>query len=1736
MVKMVLTVLVLLIFLPSTGLKGQANDQELMILSRMRNLDTTYQAIRSMVMNYVSTYPDDSLNTVQRFAKKFGRWDFVWGARVDSNDRFDTWLSMNNTTFCNTEFCEQGGNWIQEGPLNHINASGYPSVIDQSGRVTEINARKDANGNITEIFIGTPGSGLWKGTNNGQGQYTWLNLTDASRLGISGITSIVLHPTNPNIIYASMGRDIDGGTNFTTGVIKSIDGGLTWQISLCNDEYYHLPFSKLLMHPSNPNILYAFGGKKAYRTNDGGTNWTVIFDYQLSYQNDARPWVSAPAASWPLGIVDAQFHPTNPQLIYLSTAGAWQANFFTHGSHVFCLRDPSNNSNNVSHLLVTPLVQSSLIPSLLSNGYQGAPHSVGYFEDFSIGVSPAHPNHIYLFAYLALVPGGPESIFKLEVDPVTGAVVTPGPHVNIVGASRPGLWAGFPNSSIALSPIDPNIGYSGSLSISPFIARRTTNLNASSSINFANINATSATGLTFHADCRKIFIVNATPGGAGDQLLIGTDGGINLATRTPSGSWDLKSLTGNMVLTQSYDVAVSQHDANVVQFGTLDNSTYVRDAGGQWYNVLAGDGGYNIIDWENRNVTYGEQNGTLRRINLPNAGGVPTNASVSNLNSGTGFAPYKLQQDYYSNSRLVYYKSQTANAGRLVSYNLTTAQNTVMASFPGQEVGCFEVVDKGDFYVSMRWGYSGTCQANGKKLYRQVAGVLENITCNLPALKWYEVMDIEVDPSNSSHIFVSMSGFQCTNGNMVGFNNNGAARVFESYDKGDTWQDISAGLPCYPALSMAYHDVYKILYVGTDVGVYYRNLRDIQGTFMCFGSGMPITPVNDLEINHICGRLYASTFGRGVWSSTLAPETFVQGSIQPLYSGLNTVRVFRGKSLYLGSSIQITQGKTLAIEGKLNMAQGKEVMIDYGAQLDVSGGRATGACGGTWEGFRVAGNALGITLNGTAVPHGRAMFTNAEVSRAKIAVQNYYNINFWPSRGGEVIALNSVFLNNERDWFIVNGNTLATTQISARNTSFEYNNQTPWANPSDRVYLNGVKNAVFNGCDFENLRNQAAPNVAGIYALGSSFSVGNFTLPNGVVRRSWFNRLHYGIRSTNTGSPTLTFKVNNSDFVRNLYGIHVVNTENFLVLNSNFSIGGYNYNQIFNTGLAIEGSNMFFVENNDFMGFGPSAFPYSFGTVISNTGGNTKKVFRCDFNNLFIANQAQGNNRATAPLNSGLLYSCSNHSGNDYDIYVAAQPQNVLNLGIQEHQRNSPTSNTAAYVIFSRNGNALSDFNNTVATMPAVKYYYSSSNTQTQPLDYSTGTVQLNAGSDNLSVCDPEEAFIQGPPVEFQAEKANHKAGLNTADAQLYTLEYLYASLIDGGNTQELVDGVNGGWNDDAWRMRNELLAKSPNLSLKTLREAAYSGVLPHALLMEVLLANPGVYKDDALLKDLLNDIPNPLPQALVDLLIGAQEPQTLRKQLENQINESSVLVDYHASMLAWIYLQDSIVQEDSVLYYVEKLQSPESAYNVALAKLQNQGLNAAMQYLNQVPELYDELGTNKGYMAEHLAMSQLLPILAQVMADSSGTMESIEASESLINQLAEGEYGTKSRVLAKVLQELAGGEQYDIQPVLPSNSSQYRQVQDPLQSLGEYFTRLNAYPLPAGDILNLDYELPPYTQEGYIVISDLSGKTLANIPLQTLPKGLGYWDTRSAGNGLYLCKVYADGRLLQVAKVTVMK
>ena len=126
------------------------------------------------------------------------------------------------------------------------------------------------------------------------------------------------------------------------------------------------------------------------------------------------------------------------------------------------------------------------------------------------------------------------------------------------------------------------------------------------------------------------------------------------------------------------------------------------------------------------------------------------------------------------------------------------------------------------------------------------------------------ITDIKIHPTQPNKIWVSFTaGYSATNANQ-------ARKLFYSEDGGTTWRNMTAGLPNVPIWSIAIQENSPIdaVYVGTGVGVFYKDVSKNQ--FAEFQGGMPRgVVVTDLKIHAASGKIFAGTYGRGIWSANL---------------------------------------------------------------------------------------------------------------------------------------------------------------------------------------------------------------------------------------------------------------------------------------------------------------------------------------------------------------------------------------------------------------------------------------------------------------------------------------------------------------------------------------------------------------------------------------------------------------------------------------------------------------------------------------------------------------------------------------------------------------------------------------------------------------------------------------------------------------------------------------------------
>lgn len=358
------------------------------------------------------------------------------------------------------------------------------------------------------------------------------------------------------------------------------------------------------------------------------------------------------------------------------------------------------------------------------------------------------------------------------------------------------------------------------------------------------IHGSSGTGYA-HADVHDLFFVGPSP-----VLLAGTDGGISsLWTPFTKTAWNQQ--WDGLTISQAYRIGKKRgfttSPASGWHFGSQDNGThFVNDNNNNGHRFSGGDG-FECFSRDNRwyaSVQYGKlyrfaNNSSVSRTTI-----TPTNYNGNN--NGPWLTPY----NFDPSDEQVMVVAYVGDVYRSVD----GGDNWNMIGAPSDFVGSANTDAE---HIAIAESNSDVIYvAFGSRLY-QTANLGVSWT-QLPTTFSNRVITyFSIDPNNADHLWVSV-GSTMRN-----------VKVFESTDGGNNWNNISEGLPNVSA-NCVIHDQQSTsggIYVGTDIGVYYRDNN--LGEWMYFSNGLPNAEVTELEIEQEAGTVVAGTYGRGLWESPL---------------------------------------------------------------------------------------------------------------------------------------------------------------------------------------------------------------------------------------------------------------------------------------------------------------------------------------------------------------------------------------------------------------------------------------------------------------------------------------------------------------------------------------------------------------------------------------------------------------------------------------------------------------------------------------------------------------------------------------------------------------------------------------------------------------------------------------------------------------------------------------------------
>jgi len=642
------------------------------------------------------------------------------------------------------------------------------------------------------------------------------------QIDMGRVSSIGFHPTDPNTYWV--------GAAFG-GLWKTTDGGQSY--TNLNDDLPHTAIADIIVDPSNPDrvfialsdiVWYGPSGIGIYESIDGGvtfnpTNLTFTLPQNIRiYEIDMNPNNSAEflvATSNGLYRTTDYFN-TNTRIL---NANIRAVKYHENSSNVYA------GGSSGQYYLSTDTGQSFSLK-----------------EDFGTGQVRIAVSNKSNSGHVALTNGTNLNVssdfgqsFNQSTLPESNCVVS---------------FANNSDSDLVIGNFECYKSSDGGASF-----QATTQWLGNNNLPF------------IHVDQRNIY----TNPLQADYVYYCNDGGI---FRYSIANNSFANLSSDLFITQYYDIAVSQTDANILGAGSQDNGNVTRNTNGQWqsYEPTA-DGMGQEIDFNNPdNRYYAIQNGALRKW----VNGVRTFISPPGENgNGAWETPFKLDPND-SNRLIIGYNSVYASDNQ--GMNWTNIGDNISPSADLEQIAI--------------------ATSNSNKIYASRFNIVyaknpatNDWTSNATPINQY-ISDLEVHPTNENTVYISYGGFS----------NNG--KVYRSTDGGSNWENISYNLPNIPVLSLeTYNTIAGSIFIGTYNGVFY--LENGTTAWKKYGC-LPNTSVNDIEIQYINeGKIFIGTHGRGMFEASLSPlacsnvvTPFVNNGTEWLQQ--STLDVCQGTSIYLG--------------------------------------------------------------------------------------------------------------------------------------------------------------------------------------------------------------------------------------------------------------------------------------------------------------------------------------------------------------------------------------------------------------------------------------------------------------------------------------------------------------------------------------------------------------------------------------------------------------------------------------------------------------------------------------------------------------------------------------------------------------------------------------------------------------------------------------------------------------------
>ena len=700
------------------------------------------------------------------------------------------------------------------------------------GRVRSI-VMNPANSN--QILIGSVSGGIWKSTDGGA---SWIPKSDS--LDVMAIGSMVIDPTNSNVVYAGTGEGwLNEDAVYGGGIYKTTDFGDTWTLLSSTTGASVSNFRDIMkiaadtsgnIYAATKDYTFKYGGGAGnyttsgglFKSTDGGTSWKKI-----SSTNDSTNYFT------PDDVI-----PVSSTVIVFAVESS--------GSTLGGIYRTTNGGNTWSKI-ASNLPTANYRRIALTQDPNNSKTLFAVFESLDLTIAG---------------DGGLKGIFKSTDAGATWTKLSTPQKIASTGGLSYLKDQGWYDNVIAVDPFNSNNIYAGGIDL-----MKSTN------------GGYSWTQVSFwdpyygepyvHCDHHAIVFDKNNA----NTIVDGDDGGVY---KTTDAGLHWASLNNGLAITQFYSGAVFTNGPTYYG-GTQDNGHLkYSGSGSTWTESVSGDGGYTAQDQTNSLVSYEEY--VYLEMAKTTDGGVTWNNCVNGLSDANNendclfIAPFVMDPE---NSNVLIAGSNRVWVTSNSAGSWTAASNVLDST--GAFVSAVAIVNASSTYLA----FAGT---SGGKIFRCAsldpsAGGNSWIDITPPGNNGAWVRRITVDLNNKNRLFACYGGYNVT-GTLT------SRHVWYSADQGATWSDISQSLPNVPVHSLIIDpNSSSSQYVGTETGVYETTNNGT--TWSSFNSGMPwYVPTDELVVQNGTKALFAFTHGRGVFST--APSSNVSPGWTVQSSGINT--------------------------------------------------------------------------------------------------------------------------------------------------------------------------------------------------------------------------------------------------------------------------------------------------------------------------------------------------------------------------------------------------------------------------------------------------------------------------------------------------------------------------------------------------------------------------------------------------------------------------------------------------------------------------------------------------------------------------------------------------------------------------------------------------------------------------------------------------------------------------------